>query len=66
MLIRLVRVLLILVLAALTVSFVIGIGAQETGGVERLALVALIVTCVLAAAGVTTFASRLEQRIPRH
>lgn len=66
MLIRLVRVLLILALAAFTVSFVIGIGARETGGVEKLVLVALVATCVFAAAQVTTFSSRLQQRIPRH
>ncbi len=66
MLIRLVRLLLILVLTVLTVSFVIGIGAPETGGVEKLALVALIAMCVFAAARVTTLSSRLQQRIPRH
>ncbi len=66
MLIRLVRVLLILVLAMLTVSLVIAIGSRETGGVEKLVLVALIATFVFAAAWVTTFSSRLQQRIPRH
>ena len=65
-LIRLVRVLLILALAVLTVSLVIGIGSRETGGVEKLLLVALIATCVFAAARVTTFSSRLQQHIPRH
>jgi len=66
MLIRLVRVVLILVLAVLAVSFVIGIGSRETGGVEKFVLVALIATCVFAAARVTTFSSRLQQRLLRH
>jgi hypothetical protein len=66
MLIRLVRVLLILVLAAFALSFIVGIGTQETGAVEKVVLLALIAGCVFAAAQVTKLASRLQARIPRH
>ena len=66
MLIRLVRVLLILVLAAFAVSSIVGIATPETGAVERTVLVALFAGCVLAAAQVTNLASRLQARVPRH
>ena len=66
MLIRLVRVLLILVLAAFAISFIVGIATPETGAVEKVVLVALSVGCVFAAAQVTNLALRLQERAPRH
>ena len=66
MLIRLVRVLLIMVLAVFAISSIVGIATPETGAVEKAVLVALFAGCVLAAAQVTNFASRLRGRVPRH
>lgn len=66
MLIRLVRVLLIMVLAVVAVSSIVGIGTPVTGAVEKAVLVALFAGCVLAAAQVTNLASRLQERVPRH
>jgi hypothetical protein len=59
------RVLLILVLAVMTLSFVIGIGRPETGVFEKVVLAALIAGCVFLAAKVTTLASSLQCRL-RH
>jgi hypothetical protein len=57
--VRVTRVLLILMLAVLTISFVIGIGTSSTGWVEKAVLLFLICGCVLAAAKVTTLSERL-------
>jgi hypothetical protein len=66
MLIRLVRVLLILVLAVFALSLIVGIGTPETGAAEKMVLVTLFAGSVFAAAQVTKLASRLQQRVPRH
>jgi hypothetical protein len=63
--VRLARVALILVLAVVTLTFVVGIGSSTTGWVEKVVLLGLVAACVYLAAQVTTFATRLEHRI-RH
>jgi hypothetical protein len=65
-LIRLVRVLLILVLAVFALSFIVGIASPETGVVEKVVLVALILGCVFAAAQVTRLAMSLQEHVLRH
>ena len=64
--VRLVRILLILVLAALTVAFVVGLGRPEVGAVEKVALMALVVGCVVLAAKISTLASKAQQRLQHH
>ena len=64
--IRVARVMLILVLAALAVSFIMGLARPETGVVEKTALVALLAACVFLAAKVTDWASRLRERVSAH
>jgi hypothetical protein len=61
-LIRLARVPIVLLIGLFVISFVIGIGSPETGAVEKLALVALLVGCVLAAVQITKWASTLQKR----
>ena len=63
---RLARALLILLLATFAISFVIGVGSSETGAVEKVALLALIVGCVALASMVSTFAARAQERLQRH
>lgn len=65
-LVRLVRVLLILLLATFTISLVIGVGSPETGAVEKVVLLALIAGCVVIAAKVSTLATRAQERLQRH
>jgi 4-hydroxybenzoate polyprenyltransferase len=62
-LIRLARVVLILMLAALAVSSVIGVATPETGMVEKVVLVAVFGGCVFSAAQVTNVATRLASRV---
>jgi hypothetical protein len=61
--VRLARVVLLLVLAVVTVSLVIGVARRETGAVEKAVLLALIAGCILLAAKITTWETRLEGRI---
>ena len=65
-LIRLARVALILVLALLTLSFVVGIGTSTTGMTEKVVLLGLIAACVYRAARVSTGTRRLQERLQRH
>jgi hypothetical protein len=65
MLIRLVRILLILVLALLTIALVIALGRAETGPAEKLALLALTAGCILVAAQASKLATRTRGRIQR-
>jgi hypothetical protein len=62
---RLARVLLILLLAVFTISFVIGVGTPETGAVKKVVLLALIAGCVFLAAQVSTLAIRTQERLKR-
>jgi hypothetical protein len=64
-LVRLARVLLILLLATLALSFVIGVGNSETGAVEKVALLALFVGCVALAAKVSVLAGWAQERLQR-
>jgi hypothetical protein len=64
-LVRLLRVVVILVLAVVTLSFVVGIGSSTTGWIEKVVLLGLVGACVYAAAQVTTLATRVEDRL-RH
>jgi hypothetical protein len=61
--VRLARVALILVLAFLTISFVVGIGTGSTGLLEKTVLVGLIGGCVYAAAKVTAVSERLVHHL---
>ena len=63
---RLARVLLILVIAFFTVSFVIGLGTPNTGAIEKVVLLALIAGCVFLAAKVSTLAAKVETRLQHH
>lgn len=65
MLVHLARGLLILVLALVTVSSIIGIGGSATGAVEKLVLLALIAGCIFVAALVSKFATRTVERLQR-
>jgi hypothetical protein len=51
--VRAARVLLIVVLALMAISFVVGIGTTSTGPVEKVVFLLLIGGCVYAAAKVT-------------
>ena len=63
--IRVARVLLIIVLALLAISFVMGVGTPSTGPVEKVALLLLIGGCVYAAAKITAVSEWLVHRLPR-
>ena len=63
--VRATRVLLILLLAMLAISFVMGIGTTSTGPVEKFALLLLIGGCVYAAAKVTAVSEWLAHRLAR-
>ena len=65
-LIRVARVILLLVLAFLAVSFIVGLARPETGVVEKVGLVALLAACVLVAAKVTDWTTRLRDRVSTH
>ena len=65
-LVRLARVLVLLLLAFFTVSLVIGVGASETGVIEKVVLLALIAACVFLAAKVSTLATKAQARLQRH
>ena len=64
--VRLARVLLILLLATFALSSVIGVGSSETGAVEKVALLALLVGCVGLAAKVSVLAGWAQERLQRH
>ena len=63
--VRATRVLLILMLAVLAVSFVMALGTASTGFVEKVVLLVLIGGCVYAAAKITALSERMVQRL-RH
>jgi hypothetical protein len=64
--IRVARVVLLLALVLLTISFVIGIGRPGTSAVEKVVLVALIVGCVVIAAKLSTIALALQKWLQRN
>ena len=57
--------LLILLLALMAISFVMGVGISSTGLVEKVVLLLLIGGCVYAAAKVTTVSEWLGRRLAR-
>jgi hypothetical protein len=57
--VRVARVLLIIALAFMTISFVMALGTIGTGLLEKAVLLVLIGGCVYAAAKVTTLSDRL-------
>jgi hypothetical protein len=65
-LVRAARVILLLVVAALTVSLVVSMGSSGTGPVEKIVLVALIAACVVLAAKLTSVATAVEKRLHPH
>ncbi len=65
-LVRAARVILLLVVAALTVSLVVSMGSSGTGPVEKIALVALIAVCVVLAAKLTSIATAVEKGLHPH
>ena len=64
-LVHLMRILLTLVLALLTIAFVVAIGRAETGPAENLALLALIAGCIFLAAQASKLATRTRRRVRR-
>ena len=66
LLVRLTRVLLLLVLVGLALSFVIAIARPETGPVEKLVLAALVAGSVWLAARVSTLATVVDARLSPH
>jgi hypothetical protein len=63
LIVRALRVLLTLVLAAFVVMFVIGVARPETGFYEKVVLVALIAGSVYLAANFSTWSTRAQARI---
>jgi hypothetical protein len=61
-LVRVARVVVLVVLAAVAVSLVIAM-AGPTGGVEKVTLTALIAVCVAMGVGITSAATHLQKRI---
>ena len=59
-LIRVVRLALLLVLAAIAVTLVIAAFRPETGGLETAMLIALVGVCLIAGAGITSISLRLK------
>jgi hypothetical protein len=65
-LVRLARALALLLLAVAAVSLVISIGTSETGGIEKVVLLALLSGCVFLAAKVSNLATKAQARLQRH
>ena len=63
---RVLRVLVLLLLAVFTVSLVIGLGTSGTGIIEKVVLLALITGCVFLAAKLSTLATRVQARLQGH
>jgi hypothetical protein len=61
-LVRVARVVLLLVLAAVAVSLVVAV-AGSTGAVEKVVLACMFVLCVAMAVGVTSAATHFQKRI---
>ena len=65
-LVRVVRVLVLLLLALFTVSLVIALGTSGTGVIEKMVLLALIAGCFVLAAKVSTLATKAQARLHGH
>jgi hypothetical protein len=64
--VQLARVLLVLVLAFLTISAVIGVATPDTGALEKAVLLCLIGGCFYAAAKLTALTDWAVERLTRH
>jgi hypothetical protein len=64
--VRSARVLLVLVLAFLTISSVIGVATPDTGALEKMVLLCLIGGCFYAAAKLTVLTDWAVERLARH
>ena len=62
-LIRVARIALLLVLAVIAVSLIIGMFRPETGGYEKAALAALAAACIGMGVAVTATATYLQRRL---
>jgi hypothetical protein len=60
---RLLRVLLLLLLATAVVSLTMALMSAETGYAEKLVLIGMIAGCVYLAARVPTYVQRLQARL---
>ena len=65
-LVRVARVLLLLVLAVVTVTLVIGLANGDTGVAEKVVLVGLIAGCIYLAARLSTWAELVQERLSTH
>lgn len=63
--VRVARVLLILMLALMAISFAMGVGTSATGLVEKVVLLLLIGGCAYAATKVTALSEWLGHRLAR-
>ena len=63
--IRLARVVLTLVLAVITLSFIVAVARPETGPMEKAVMVVLIVGCFVLAAKLATWSTRAQARFTR-
>ena len=59
------RVLVIVMLALMAISFIVAVGTTTTGPLEKVALLLLVVACVYAAAKVTALSEWLAHRLAR-
>jgi hypothetical protein len=62
---RLLRFLLLVLAATAVLSLTMALSTSDTGIVEKVVLVGLIVLCVYLAARVPTFVARLQARLQR-
>jgi len=65
-LVGLVRVLALLVLAVVAMSLVIGVARPETGVLEKVGMLLLLVGCVAAAAKISSMAATWRGRLRHH
>jgi hypothetical protein len=61
--VRVARVFVILVLAFIAISFVIGVGSPDTGSLEKVVLLTLVGGCVYVAARVTALSEWVVHRL---
>ena len=64
--VRVVRVLLLFVLALMVISFAVALGTSGTGMTEKIALVGLIIGCVFLALLLTRWTDRVQERLRGH
>jgi hypothetical protein len=62
---RLLRILLLLLVATVVLSLTMSLSTADTGIAEKIVLLGLIALCVYLAARVPTFVARLQARLNR-